>query len=46
MESTAATINDSSGSDDSSDSSVMEVDMSEHQDRELEKFYDPDTFDW
>lgn len=43
MDSTAATFNDSS---DSSDSSIMEVDASESQDRELEKYYDPDSFEW
>lgn len=46
MDSTAATINDSNDSDDSSDSSCMEIDGTEFQDKELEKYYDPDTFEW
>lgn len=46
MDSTAATINDSNDSSDSSDLSVMEVDASDNQDHELEKYYDPDSFEW
>lgn len=46
MDSTTVTVNDSSSSDDSSDSSLMMVDGSENEDRELDKYYDPETFEW
>lgn len=47
MASTAATFNDSSDSDDSSDSSsCMIIDAADGPDKELEKYYDPDTFEW
>lgn len=46
MDSTAVTVNDSTSSDDSSDSSLMIMDGSVNQDRELDKYYDPDTFEW
>lgn len=46
MDSTAATYNDSIDSEDSSDSSCMLVDNEFTQDKELEKYYDPDTFEW